>query len=892
VAEASFELSGNRPFLLIEPDGVWLVEDGGADVFAVRLEGGKTAGPRTYLFSARAGEALFGAAPENGYALIAVGRIGARARRLEPGESVNAGLSDAYLEKVQGALAPHPDGRGEHEEHDALIHAEPPRDPGEAHVRLWKRLLAEQSLSAGRAQARSRLRANLDQEMYQDALRGLAAVIDEPETAATHDRAGLEDPLSKACAEIGAVVGIRFVAPPRTPEALPLRHRVEALCAAARVRNRRVALRGRWWTQDGGAILAFRGAVGAPDAELKPVALLPAGATRYEAYDPEDGARAPVDETFAAGLHPFAYVFYKPLPDGDVRLRDVFSFIQKDMAGDAATIAALAIVGAVLSLAVPLVTGKLFDTVIPNSDAGALLQLTLGLAAAGAATAVFGITQGIGMLRIESKWGSSLQSAAWDRLLRLPPPFFRKYSVGDLALRANAINSIRETLSGSVTSTAMSSLQGGFNLFLLFTYGPRLAGAAVAVLAVTLIFQSSLLWLSLRRRYAQADLDGKLSGLVLQLLDGVSKLRVGAAEPRAFSVWSRRYAESCATTYVVERYGAWMQVFNASVPVISSMVLYWVINGSLYPDPASHNPPAPITIGDFMAFSAAFATFLAAGASLSGTAFSLLNIAPLWERALPILRERPENDGLKPHPGVLRGRIDANHLTFRYKADGPKILDDVSFHVEPGEFLAVVGPSGSGKSTLMRLLLGFETPELGAIFYDGKDAAKHDVVAIRRQIGAVLQSARLIAGDIYTNIVGGLPLSMDDAWAAAEKAGVADEVRAMPMGMQTVIGEGTSTLSGGQRQRLIIARALARKPRLVLFDEATSALDNRTQTSVTQSLEKMNVTRLVIAHRLTTIRNADRIMVIDKGRVAEIGTYDELMARGGLFKELAARQTA
>jgi len=332
-------------------------------------------------------------------------------------------------------------------------------------------------------------------------------------------------------------------------------------------------------------------------------------------------------------------------------------------------------------------------------------------------------------------------------------------------------------------------------------------------------------------------------------------------------------------------------VFNAAIPIVSSMAMYYVVNGSLYPEPGGA-PASPISVGDFMAFTAAFTTFLAAGTSLSGTAFSLLDIAPLWRRAKPIFEEAPENDGAKPHPGTLRGRIDAHHLSFRYKADGPKTLDDVSFHVEPGEFLAVVGPSGSGKSTLMCLLLGFEAPEDGAIYFDGKDSSKHDIVAIRRQIGAVLQSARLIAGDIYTNIVGGLPLSMDEAWAAAEAAGVADEIRAMPMGMQTVIGEGASTLSGGQRQRLIIARALARKPRIVLFDEATSALDNRTQTLVTASLEKMKVTRLVIAHRLTTIRNADRIMVIDKGRVAEVGTYDELMAKGGLFKDLAARQTA
>lgn len=885
----TLELSGNKPFLLIDPDGVWVIESGSIDVFASRLESGKPEGPRTYLFSVAAGEALFGAAPADGLGLIAIGVLGARARRVAAGEPLNAGLSDAYLEKVHGALAPHPD---DHDEEVVLVHREaPPKAPAEAHEQLWKRLVFELNAATAREEKRHRLRANLDQEMYQKALQDLASVIVEPGAFGAHQHLASGDRLAEACAEIGAAAAIRFEPAHRSAERLPMRHRVEAICSASRVRARRVALRGRWWTSDGGPILAFRGKAGDPDDGLKPVALIPTSAQSYDLYDPETGKRAPVGEAEAAGLHPFGHVFYKPLPDGKVKISDVFSFVRQDMLKDAGTVAALGIAGALLSLAVPLVTGKLFDTVIPNSEGSTLLHYTMGLVAAGMATAVFGITQGIGLLRVESKWGSSLQAATWDRLLRLPPPFFRRYSTGDLALRANAINSIRELLGGSVMSSAMSSLQAGFNLFLLFTYGPRLAATALVMLVVVIGFQSLMLWLSLRRRYAQADMDGRLSGLVLQLLDGISKLRVGAAESRAFAVWSRRYAESAQNTFAIERFDAWSSVFNAAIPVVSSMAMYYVVNGSLYPEPGGA-PAQPISVGDFMAFTAAFTTFLAAGTSLSGTAFSLLDIAPLWRRAKPIFEEAPENDGAKPHPGTLRGRIDGHHLTFRYKADGPKILDDVSFHVEPGEFLAVVGPSGSGKSTLMRLLLGFESPEVGAIYFDGKDSSKHDIVAIRRQIGAVLQSARLIAGDIYTNIVGGLPLSMDEAWAAAEAAGVADEIRAMPMGMQTVIGEGASTLSGGQRQRLIIARALARKPRVVLFDEATSALDNRTQTRVTESLEKMKVTRLVIAHRLTTIRNADRIMVIDKGRVAEIGTYDELMAKGGLFKELAARQTA
>jgi ABC-type bacteriocin/lantibiotic exporter with double-glycine peptidase domain len=231
-------------------------------------------------------------------------------------------------------------------------------------------------------------------------------------------------------------------------------------------------------------------------------------------------------------------------------------------------------------------------------------------------------------------------------------------------------------------------------------------------------------------------------------------------------------------------------------------------------------------------------------------------------------------------------------VSFRYGADGPPILEDVSLSVEPGEFVALVGPSGSGKSTLLRLLLGFDSPSTGTVYYDGHDLASVDVSAVRGQIGVVLQSSRLMAGDVFTNIVGSAPLTMDEAWAAAEMAGVADDIRAMPMGMHTLVSDGASTLSGGQRQRLLIARALVRRPRLVFFDEATSALDNRSQEIVSRSLERTNATRLVIAHRLSTIRHADRILVIERGHVVQAGSFDALARQPGLFAQLIARQVA
>ena len=242
------------------------------------------------------------------------------------------------------------------------------------------------------------------------------------------------------------------------------------------------------------------------------------------------------------------------------------------------------------------------------------------------------------------------------------------------------------------------------------------------------------------------------------------------------------------------------------------------------------------------------------------------------------------------HPGELRGCVEISHIHFRYAPDTPLVLRDVSLSVRPGDFVAIIGPSGSGKSSLFRLLLRFEQPESGAIYYDGQDLAGLDVQVVRQQMGVVIQNARLASGSVLMNIIGSSPLDIDHAWEAAASAGLADDIRAMPMGMHTIVSEGGANLSGGQRQRLLIARAIARKPHIFLFDEATSALDNRTQAVISRSLESLQSTRIVIAHRLSTIMNASRIFVMERGVVVQSGSHTELASQSGLFRELAKRQ--
>jgi len=272
-------------------------------------------------------------------------------------------------------------------------------------------------------------------------------------------------------------------------------------------------------------------------------------------------------------------------------------------------------------------------------------------------------------------------------------------------------------------------------------------------------------------------------------------------------------------------------------------------------------------------------------------------IQPQLENLRPILQEMPENVGEKQDAGKLTGTFEVKHLTFAYTnpqtgESGPEVIRDVSFSVASGENVAIVGKSGSGKSTLVRLILGFEQPKSGAVYFDGQDLSELNLPSVRSQLGVVLQNGQLMTGDIYSNIVGTRVLSQDDAWEAAEAAGIAQDIAEMPMGMQTVISEGSSNISGGQRQRLLIARALVGKPALLLFDEATSALDNRSQAIVAQSLDNLKATRIIVAHRLSTIRNCDRIIVMDKGSIAEVGGFDELMEKDGIFASLVKRQLA
>lgn len=298
-----------------------------------------------------------------------------------------------------------------------------------------------------------------------------------------------------------------------------------------------------------------------------------------------------------------------------------------------------------------------------------------------------------------------------------------------------------------------------------------------------------------------------------------------------------------------------------------------------------------VSVADYYAFTAAYGMVSAAFSSLVGLGLQIARIRPIMEVSKPILEAVPEVSEDKEIVTKISGSIEISHMTFRYEDGASNVLDDVSVKIRPGQYVAVVGKTGCGKSTLLRILLGFETVQKGAVYYDGKDISKIDLKSLRKNIGVVTQDGKLFQGDIFSNIVISAPwLSMEDAWEAAEVAGIADDIRDMPMGMSTMISEGSGGISGGQKQRLMIARAVAPKPKVLMFDEATSALDNITQKKISAALDKLNCTRIVIAHRLSTIRQCDRIIVLDGGKIVEDGTYEELLENKGFFAELVERQ--
>jgi NHLM bacteriocin system ABC transporter ATP-binding protein len=722
-----------------------------------------------------------------------------------------------------------------------------------------------------------------DSRIVGAALRSLATPLQDQEASLSADRAGIGDPTLLACEAIGEALRVKIVAPIELRSEGLLVNPVARIAAASGLRYRRVVLKGEWWVNLTGPLLVYR------ESDRGPMAVIPSSQTgsKNQLYDPVEDRRMPLTSEIALKLDGFAFTFYRTLPNHKLSVWGLLAFALHGTRREVVSVVAMGVCAGLLALVVPIATGVIFDSIIPNAERGQLMQVSGILVVLAVAAAMFTLTQNLAMLRLEGKMGASLQAAVWDRVLRLPASFYRRYTAGDLADRSLGIDHILRVLTGTVIFSILSGVFSIFSFLLLFYYSWRLAlvASALVLVACTVSIASMYIQIGYQREVFHAR--GHISGMVLGFIDNIARLRVSGAEPRAFAAWAREFSKQKKVSVRARTISAGLAVFNSAFPVISLAIIFACATELL-----GRPFLQALTTGTFLAFLASFVQFQTATLQLSSAIESALSIVPVHERAIPILETLPEVSETNRQPGELHGAIEGSHVSFRYQADAPLVLRDVSFTVRAGEFIAIVGPSGSGKSSLFRLLLGFEKPESGAIYYDAQDLSGLDVQAVRQQMGVVIQNARVASGSIFDNIIGSAPLTIDDAWEAARGAGLAEDIAQMPMGMHTIVSEGGGNLSGGQRQRLLIARAIVRRPRIFLFDEATSALDNRTQAVVSRTLDSLQSTRIVIAHRLSTIINANRIFVIERGVIVQSGSYRELADEPGLFRTLVRRQLA
>lgn len=891
--EVLYRLKGNEPLLLDDPDKVWILHSGNIALFATKVKEGIPEGNRRYLFSLSPASALFGAAllPSD----LPAQQSGLLAVALEPTELSQISIADLVVKvKKEDAEALALIEAWVNHFHQILgaeytavnssrylllrepeNAAELPNILADVHIEFFNYLNDLEQQETLSAYRQFQQREQLNSFVVESALSSLASVIEPQQETPRFEQA---TPLLVAAGAVARVMGITITAPAELAELENNRNPVEVLARSSQFRTRIVRLEENWWRNDCGPLLGYT-------QDEHPVALLPAG-KGYIVLDGVTRSRTVVNAQVAATLKLQAYQFYRPLPEISHPV-ELFQFGSRGYVKDIASVLAVGIIGSVLGMVVPQATALLVDQAIPDSDRSLLWQIGLALLAIALGRSAFELSQGIIALRVESGADSGLQTAIWDRLLRLSPAFFRDYSSGDLVSRALAVRQIRAKVSGVTLRTLFSGLFALLNLVLMFVYSWQLAlvGVGIALVASAITVISGLLLVRWLRRMQQ--LDGEINGLTVQLINGVAKLRVAQAESRAFAAWAERYSEKVKLEARLQRITDAVSVFNEVLSMVSAALLY---SCAMLLIQTSEPTGGGLTTGTFLAFSYALGIFIGGVTTLSNTLTDILAIVPLWERAEPILRSLPEYDANKVNPGTLKGRVALEDVTFGYQEDAPPVLNRISLHAEPGEFVAIVGPSGSGKSTLFRLLLGFETPASGRVYYDNLDLQQLDLVAVRRQLGVVLQNGRIGTGSIFENITAGANLSHEEAWKAAQMAGLAEDIQQFPMGMHTVISEGGTNLSGGQRQRLLIARALVNQPKIILMDEATSALDNRTQMIVTESLDQLQVTRIVIAHRLSTIRNADRIYVVESGRVVQVGKFEELVNYEGLFAQLVARQ--
>ena len=713
-------------------------------------------------------------------------------------------------------------------------------------------------------------RKQSDDQLFEEAFVRIADAV-----LGTKMSAAYQSDEARASGEIGEILRYYKIKPREVPDTVKgLDDRLEYLLRPHGIMRRNVQLEKGWYREAIGAMLGRR----KDDGSV--VALIPRGLTGYAYYDAKAAQWVRIGKKNEDLFDDEAICFYKPFPLTKLTVPALMRYIVECLdKADVALVVLSSLMVSLVGLLTPRLTALLFGPVAESASIRLLLAIAVFMVSVSVSQLLIKSINTLLSGRITTKLNLSVQAATMMRILSLPADFFKKWSSGELASRAQQLQSLCQMLASSALNTGLTSLFSLMYVTQIFAFAPALVAPALAIILVTLAFTiaTTLYQAHIARR--QMELSAQESGMSYALITGIQKIKLSGAEKRAYARWSDLYAKQVAMQYNPPLFLRLNSVISTAISLVGTLVMYSMALGS------------GVGVADYYAFNAAYGMVSGAFMSLAGIAMTLAQFKPVMAMAQPIMDAEPEVSEGKQVIDRISGAIEVNNVSFRYREDMPLILDDLSLKIKPGQYVAIVGQTGCGKSTLMRILLGFEKPQKGAVYYNGKDLNTIDLKSLRRRIGVVMQNGKLFQGDIYSNIVISAPqLTVDQAWEAAEMAGIAEDIRNMPMGMHTIISEGSGGISGGQRQRLMIARAIAPRPKILMFDEATSALDNITQKTVSDSLERLKCTRVVIAHRLSTIRACDRIIYLEKGKIVEDGSYDELIALNGRFAELVERQ--
>ncbi len=705
-------------------------------------------------------------------------------------------------------------------------------------------------------------RRKSDDEMFQGAFSDLLSIVGINTPKAHHQARG-------AVAMILKYLGKDIPTIPDGVETLDAQ--LDYMLKPSDTMRRRVELHGEWWKDNTGCLLGST-------IEGDVVAIFPRKWGGYEYISPE-GERIKINSQTAKNLNVDAFCFYRAFPLKSLKIRDLLKFMVESLSFvDVVFILSSYLVAQLLGMAGPIIQKIIYKDIIPSGALALIWPLATFYVGKAVGKTLMSITSSIVSNRLGSRMTLSVNSAIMIRFFTLPTKFFKGYTAGELASRMGYIASLCQIIRQSFAST-LSAVFSFAYFFQMYQYGPSLVLPGMIIVFVTVAYQIFITFYRQSIYNKKLEIDPKLQSWTYALFGGIQKIKVTGSEKRAFAKWAEIYSDVKKLDYSPPLLIKISGIISLIISTVGQMVLYYctVTTG--------------VSLDDYMGFNMAYGSVTAAIMSLSGIALQIANLQPILKMIKPVMEQKPESGSGRKIPTALSGNIEMNNISFKYDKDGPTILDNISLKVKKGEYIGIVGKTGCGKSTLMRILLGFEDPDAGAVYYDGHDLTSLDLRSVRQKIGVVMQNGSLFPSDIFSNIIITSPWkTMDDAWEAARMAGIEEDIKAMPMGMHTLISEGAGGLSGGQKQRLMIARAIINRPSILFLDEATSALDNITQNHVSNSIAKLNSTRVVIAHRLSTIKNCDRILVMDKGKIVEQGTYDELMDKKGEFYELAIRQ--